>query len=147
MSNVEARIARSLSPPGDKPFGSGSGFRRGLAANGIRGQQRFAAHLFAGDVVSAMIAMTVTVVMIGAAWSADQMGLIGRMQTQMCVLLLLLLGINVALGLYQPNIRNPMERFRLRATAMLLFAFAGTLMWIREGPTIEELAIVPLTGV
>ena len=67
------------------------------------------------------------------------------MQTQMCVLLLLLLGINGSLGLYRSNIKSPMERFRLRATATLLFAFTGMLMWIREGPSIE-LAIVPLVG-
>src|SRR6202043_2050130 len=35
--------------------------------------------------------------------------------------------------------------FRIRATATLLFAFAGMLMWVREGPSVE-LAIVPLVG-
>ena len=64
----------------------------------------------------------------------------------MCVLLLLLLGINCSLGLYRSNIRSPMERFRLRATATLLFIFAGMLMWIRDGPSLE-LAIVPVVGV
>ena len=63
----------------------------------------------------------------------------------MCLLLLLLLGINCSLGLYRSNIRSPMERFRLRATATLLFVFAGMLMWIREGPLVE-LAIVPVVG-
>ena len=67
------------------------------------------------------------------------------MQTQMCLLLLLLLGINCSLGLYRSNIRSPMERFRLRATATLLFVFAGMLMWIRAGSSVE-LAIVPVVG-
>ena len=43
-----------------------------------------------------------------------QVGLISRMQTQMCLLLLLLLGINCSLGLYRSRIRSPIERFRLR---------------------------------
>jgi Undecaprenyl-phosphate galactose phosphotransferase WbaP len=145
MSNVEARVGRTLSPPGGKPFGLGGGALRGLAAKGSRRQQRFAANLFAGDIVSATMAVVLAAVIVDPAWSTDQIGLTGRMQTQMCVLLLLLLGINGALGLYQSRIRSPMERFRLRTTAMLLFAFAGTLMWIREGPSIE-LAIVPLVG-
>ena len=76
---------------------------------------------------------------------ADQTGLIGRMQTQMSILLLLLLGISGALGLYRSNIKNPLERFRLRLTAMMLFVFAGTLLWIRQGPSLE-LAVVPLVG-
>ena len=42
-------------------------------------------------------------------------------------------GINCSLGVYRSGIRNPIERFRLRATATLLFVFAGMLMWIRAG--------------
>jgi exopolysaccharide biosynthesis polyprenyl glycosylphosphotransferase len=80
------------------------------------------------------------------AVAVGQIGLVGRMQAQMCLLLLLLLGINCSLGLYRSNIRSPMERFRLRATATLLFVFAGMLMWIRQGPLVE-LAIVPVVGV
>jgi Undecaprenyl-phosphate galactose phosphotransferase WbaP len=79
------------------------------------------------------------------AWPAGRIGLVGRMPMQTCVLLLLLIGINCSLGLYRSNIKSQMERFRLRATATLLFAFAGMLMWVREGPSVE-LAIVPLVG-
>ena len=38
---------------------------------------------------------------------------------QMCVLLLLLIGINCSLGLYRSNMKSPLERFRLRAMATL----------------------------
>jgi Undecaprenyl-phosphate galactose phosphotransferase WbaP len=145
MSNVEARLARTSSPRGGRPFGLGGGAQRGPAAKGRGQQQRFAASLFAGDIVSGIMAVVGVGMIVDLAWSADQVGRIGRMQTQMSLLLLLLLGINGALGLYRSNIKNPMERFRLRATAVLLFAFTGTLMWIHEGPSIK-LAIVPLVG-
>ncbi|MGZ5711509.1 MAG: sugar transferase [Burkholderiales bacterium] len=145
MSNVEARVAHTLSPPGAKPLGLDGGARRRLPARGRRRQQRLAASLFAGDIVSGSMAMVGAAVIADMAWSADWTGLVGRIQTQMFVLLLLLLGINGALGLYRPNIISPMERFRLRAMAMLLFVFTGALMWIREGLSIE-LAVVPLFG-
>ena len=146
MSNVEARVASTLSPPGGEPFGLHGGARRGaLAAKGIRRRRLFAATLFAGDIVSGTMAIVAAAVIVAVAWPAGQIGLVGRVQMQMCVLLLLLIGINCSLGLYRSNIKSPMERFRLRATATLLFAFAGMLMWIREGPSVE-LAIVPLVG-
>ena len=146
MSNVEARVARTSSPPGGEPFGLGADGRRGaLAAKGIRRRRLFAAALFAGDIVSCTMAIVVAAVIVAAAWPAGWIGLVGRVQMQMCVLLLLLIAINCSLGLYRSNIKSPMERFRLRATATLLFAFAGMLMWIREGPSVE-LAVVPLVG-
>ena len=150
MSNVEARVARTLSPPGGEPFELRGGARRGaLAAKGIRRRRLFAAGLFAVDIVSGTMAIVAAAVIVAVVRPAGQTGLIGpvqmQMQIQMCVLLLLLIGINCSLGLYRTNIKSPMERFRLRATATLLFAFAGMLMWIREGPSIE-LAIVPLVG-
>jgi lipopolysaccharide/colanic/teichoic acid biosynthesis glycosyltransferase len=91
------------------------------------------------------MAIVAAAVIVAVAWPAGQIGLVGRVQIQLCVLLLLLIGINCSLGLYRSNIKGPMERFRLRATATLLFAFAGMLMWIREGPS-AELVIVPLVG-
>jgi Undecaprenyl-phosphate galactose phosphotransferase WbaP len=146
MSNVEARVARTLSPPGGDPFGLRGGARRGApAAKGVRRRRLFAAALFAGDIVSGTMAIVAAALIVAVAWPADQIGLFGRVQMQMCVLLLLLIGINCSLGLYRSNIKSPLERFRLRATATLLFAFAGMLMWIREGPSVE-LAIVPLVG-
>lgn len=143
MPNVDARLARTLSPAGGKPFGVGDWRRGGLPEKGIRRRRIFAAVLFAGDIVSGTLAVVAAAVIVTVA--AGQTNLIGRMQTQMWLLLLLLLGINCSLGLYRSNIRSPMERFRLRATATLLFVFAGMLMWIREGPSVE-LAIVPVIG-
>ncbi|XIA64450.1 nucleoside-diphosphate sugar epimerase/dehydratase [Bradyrhizobium sp. TZ2] len=119
--------------------------RRGSLPETGGGRRRlFAAIRFAGDVVSGVMAIVAAVAIV--AVTVGQMGLLGRMQMQMCLLLWLLLGINCSLGLYRSNIRSPMERFRLRVTATLLFVFAGMLMWIREGPLVE-LAVVPVVGV
>ena len=144
MSNVEARATRTLSPPGGKPFGVGGESRRGGFPEKEIGRRRlFSAILFASDIVSGTLAIVAATVVVAAA--AGQINLFGRMQTQMGLLLLLLLGVNCSLGLYRSNIRSPMERFRLRATATLLFAFAGMLMWIRQG-TLVELAIIPVVA-
>src|SRR5258707_9421979 len=146
MSNVEARVARTSSPPRGEPFGLRGWARRGApTAKAIRRRRLFAAALFAGDIVSGTMAIVAAAVIVAVAWPAGWIGLVGRVQMQMCVLLLLLIAINCSLGLYRSNIKSPMERFRLRATATLLFAFAGMLMWIREAPSVE-LAIVPLVG-
>ena len=146
MSNVEARATRTLSPPGGNPFRLGGGARRQRLAAGFGRRRLFAAALFAGDIVSGTTAVVTAAVIVAAAWPAGWIGLAGWMHTQLCVLLLLLLGINCSLGLYRFNFKSPMERFRLRVTATLLFAFAGILMWIRAGPSVE-LAIVPAVGV
>src|ERR1700716_3042550 len=146
MSNVEARVARPLSPPGGEPFRLRGGARHGVpAAKGTRRRRLFAAAFFAGDTVSGTMAIVAAAVIVAVAWPAGQIGLVDRVQMQMCVLLLLLIGINCSVGLYRCNIKSPMERFRLRATATLLFAFAGMLIWVREGPSVE-LAIVPLVA-
>ena len=147
MLNVDARLGRTrtLPPHGGEPFGVGGEAHRGrLPEKGAYRRRLFAAIRFAGDVVSGTVAIVAAAAIV--ALVAGQIGLVGRMQAQMCLLLLLLLGINCLVGLYRSNIRSPMERFRLRATATLLFVFAGMLMWIRQGPSIE-LAIVPAVGV
>jgi Undecaprenyl-phosphate galactose phosphotransferase WbaP len=143
MSDVEARVVRTLSPDGADPFGLRGGARHGaLAAKGIRRRRLLAAALFAGDIVSGTVAIVAAAVSVAVLHQAGQ---VGQVQMQTCVLLLLLIGINCSLGLYRSNLKSPMERFRLRATSTLLFVFAGALMWIRGGPSIE-LAIVPLVG-
>ncbi len=147
MSNIDERLARThaLPPHGGEPFGVGGAWRRGrLPGEGASRRRLFAAIRFAGDVVSGAMAIVAAAAIVALA--AGQLGLVGRMPAQMWLLLLLLLGINCSLGLYRSNIRSPMERFRLRATATLLFVFAGMLMWIRQGPLVE-LAIVPVVGV
>jgi lipopolysaccharide/colanic/teichoic acid biosynthesis glycosyltransferase len=146
MSNVEARAARTLPPPGGGPFGlRGGARRRAPAAKENRRRRLFAAGLLAGDVVSGTMAIVAAAVIVAVAWPAAWIGLVGQVKAQMGVLLLLLIGINCSLGLYRSNIKGPIERFRVRATATLLFVFAGMLMWVREGPSVE-LATVPLVG-
>src|ERR1700682_1381714 len=104
MSNVEARVARTLSPPGGEPFGLRAGARRGaLAAKGIRRRRLFAAALFVGDIVSGTMAIVAAAVIVAVAWPAGQIGLVGRVQMQTCVLLLLLIAINCSLGLYRSH--------------------------------------------
>jgi Undecaprenyl-phosphate galactose phosphotransferase WbaP len=143
MSNVEARTS-TVSPPGGKPLGFGGESRRGrLPEKGIGRRRLVSAILFAGDFVSGTLAIVAAAAIV--AMAAGHTSPVGRMQTQMCLLLLLLLGINCSLGLYRSNIRNPLERFRLRATATLLFTFAGMLMWIREG-SLVELTIIPVVA-
>jgi Undecaprenyl-phosphate galactose phosphotransferase WbaP len=134
----------TLSPPGGRPLGFGEeSRRRTLPEQWIRRRRLVSAIFIAGDFASGTLAIVAAAVTI--AMAAGQTGLVGRMQTQMCLLLLLLLGINCSLGLYRSNIRSPLERFRLRATATLLFTFAGTLMWIRAG-SLVELTIIPVVA-
>ena len=130
MSNADARLAPTLPPPVGRPFGVDAEASR--VENGTR-RRLLVAVLFAGDLVSGAMAVAAAAAIVAliVALAAGQAGLVGR--TQPCLLLLLLLGINCSLGLYRSNIRNPMERFRLRVSATLLFMFASALMWIRDG--------------
>src|SRR5690242_16642993 len=141
MSNLDARLARTLPPPRGEPLGVGGQTR----SDEKRVNRRLlSVAMFAGDLVSGAVGMAAAAVIVTAA--AADVGLISRMHAQAGLLLLLLLGINCSLGLYRTNIRNPMELFRLRITATLLFIFAGALMWIRTG-SLVELAVVPIVGV
>ena len=146
MSNVKARVASTLSPPGGEPFELRVGTRRGeVAAKGGRRRRLFVVGFLAGDIISGAIAIVAATAIVAVAWPAGQVGLVDLAQRQMCVLLLLLIGIYCSVGLYRSNIKSRMERFRLRATATLLFTVAGMLTWIRDGLSLE-LAIVPLAG-
>src|SRR5712675_642865 len=145
MSNVAARAARTLPPPGGKPFRLAGGARRGKFAARIGRRRLLTAALVAGDIVSGIMAIVAAAVIVAVVWPAGQVELAGWMQTEMWVLLLLLLGTNCSLGLYRSSFKSPIERFRLRAAATLLFAFVGMLMWIRAEPSVE-LAIVPAAG-
>jgi hypothetical protein len=146
MSNVEARVAQTLSPSD-----GGSLRRRGTARSGTlaaqwnRRHRFFAARLLAGDVVAGAAAIVVAGVITTMAGSAGQSGLIDWLWTEMPATLLLLIGMCGLLGLYRSSTKSLMERFRLRVTATLLFVFAGMLMWVREGPSVE-LVIMPLVG-
>ena len=146
MSNVETRVADTLSPPGGESFEiRGAARNEALVADGRRRRWLVAAGPFAGDLLSGAVAIVAAAAIVVVAGRAGSIGFAGRLQTQMPMLLLLLIGINCSLGLYRPSIKSLMERFRLRATATMLFVLAGMLMWVREGMTVE-LAIVPLVG-
>src|SRR5215475_1261652 len=114
MSNADARLSRTLSQ-GGKPSAVGETRRTENRTRALL----LAAVLFAGDFVSGVMAVATAAVIVATAFGA--VGLVGRMNAQAGLLLVLLLGINCSLGLYRSNSRNPLERFRLRVTATLLF--------------------------
>jgi hypothetical protein len=138
MSNVEARLVPSLSPSAGETFGlPGRGRSADGAAAGIKRWRFMTVGLVAGDLVSGTLSTLAAAILIALAGLGGKIGIAERVQMHMPVLLLLLLGIGCSLGLYRSNIKSPMERFRVRVTVTLLFAFAGMLMWIREGASVE----------
>jgi len=146
MPNVEAPLANTFSPVDGRPLR----FRRTArseteTAQRIRRRRLFVASFFFGDLVAAAIAISVAAAIVHVAGLDGQIGLAERLRTEMPTTLLLLIGMCCLLGLYRSSTRSLMERFRLRATATLLFVFAETLIWIREGPSIQ-LVIMPLAG-
>jgi Undecaprenyl-phosphate galactose phosphotransferase WbaP len=146
MSNVEARVDQTLSPSDGGLLRRRATARSGtLAAQWNRRRRLLAAGLLAGDVIAGAIAIVVTGVIMTWVGLAGQTGLIDWLWMEMPATLLLLIGMCGLLGLYRSSTKSLMERFRLRATATLLFVFAGMLMWVREGPSVE-LAIIPLVG-
>jgi Undecaprenyl-phosphate galactose phosphotransferase WbaP len=146
MSNIEARLVPTLSPASDETFGLGGAERRGApAAKGIDRRRLVTAGLVAGDLLSGALAIVATAAILAIVGPAGQIGFVDRVQMHMPVMLLLLIGIGCSLGLYRSNIKSPMERFRVRATVTLLFTFAGMLMWVRGGLSVE-LVIAPLVG-
>jgi Undecaprenyl-phosphate galactose phosphotransferase WbaP len=146
MSNVEARVAQTLSPPDGGPLRLRGAARSGaLAAQWNRRRRLFAAGLLAGDLVAGAVAIVVAGVIMNMAGPTGRVGLTDWLLMEMPATLLLLIGMCGLLGLYRSSTKSLMERFRLRATATLLFVFAGMLMWVRQGPSVE-LAIMPLVG-
>ena len=111
----------------------------------IRRHRLFSASLFAGDIASGIIAIALAAVMVNLAGLGQQIDLSAQLRTQAPMTLALLVGICCLLGLYRSTIRSPMERFRLRATAILLFVFTETLMGARHGLS-AELLLAPLVG-
>lgn len=147
MSDVEVRVVDTLSPPagGSLRFrgAAPSGMR---AAEWIRRRRLFAAWLCVGDIVCGGIAVVVAAMIANVAGLASQIEFADRLRMHVPITLLLLVGIFSLLGFYRLTTKSPMERFRLRVMATLLFVFAGTLMWAREG-LLVELVLVPFVGV
>jgi Undecaprenyl-phosphate galactose phosphotransferase WbaP len=147
MSNVEARVAQTLSSPDGPPLRLRGTARSGApAAQWSRQRRLFVARLLAGDVLAGAAAIVVAGGIMTTTRLAGEIGLVDWLRMEMPATLLLLIGICGLLGLYRSTTKSLMERFRLRATATLLFVFAGMLMLLREGSSVE-LAIIPLVGV
>jgi len=146
MPNVEAPVAHTFSPPDGGALRLRGTARSGaLAAQGIRRRRLFAAGPFVGDVVAGAVAIVVAALIVNVAGPDGQIGLADWLRREMPATLLMLIGMCCLLGLYRSSTKSLMERFRLRATATLLFVFAGMLMWAREGLSVG-LAIMPLVG-
>lgn len=146
MSNVEVPVAHTLSSSE-----SGSVWLRGPARSVVLATRRdsrrwlLAAAFLGGDLAAGAIALVAAVEIVTMADLRAEIGLADRLWMEMPATLLLLIGMCALLGLYRSSTKSLMERFRLRATATLLYVFAGMLMCARGGPTVE-VAIVPLVG-
>ena len=138
MSDVEARVVDTLPSPDGGPFLLRGAARSGPPAAAWIGR-------LAGDIACGALAVAVATVIANMAGLAHQIDLATQLRTQAPVTLALLIGTCCLLGVYRSSTRSPMERFRLRTTATLLFVFTGTLMWAREGLS-AELVVVPLAG-
>ena len=76
MSNVEARVAQTLSPPDGGPLRLRGKARSGaLAAQWNRRRRLFTAGLLAGDVVAGAVAIVVAGVIMNVAGAAVQIDL------------------------------------------------------------------------
>lgn len=146
MSDVEARVVDTLPSPDGGPFSLRGPARSGAPAAAWIGRYRFfAAGLLAGDIACGALAITVATVIANVAGLANQIDLAAQLRGQAPITLALLIGTCCLLGLYRSSTRSPMERFRLRTTATLLFVFTGMLMSAHEGLS-AELVVVPLAG-
>jgi lipopolysaccharide/colanic/teichoic acid biosynthesis glycosyltransferase len=143
MSKVKTQVARDISRPALVPP-RGRPQVEPLAASGGRRRLFVAGCLAAGDLCSGAVAVAVAA-FVGTRWPGDHEDAAGWLSVHMPVSLLLLMAVYCFLGLYGAAARNLLERFRLRVMAVALYVFAGSLLLIREAPSIG-LFIVPLAG-
>ena len=107
MSNVEARVAQTLSPPDGGPLRLRGKARSGaLAAQWSRQRRLFVARLLAGDVVAGAVAIVVAGVIMTVAGPAGQIGLVDWLRMEMPATLLLLIGICGVLGPYHSSTKK-----------------------------------------
>src|SRR5262249_28312152 len=145
MSDIEVRMARTLSPPDSGPSRLQAATSGVLTAHWIR-QRRFSVlAFFAGDLVAGAVAIGAAVLVVNIARTDGQTGFVYRLHMEMSATLLLLIGMWCLLGLYRSSTNSLIERFRVRASATLLFVFAGILVGARGGASVE-LGIPPLVG-
>jgi Undecaprenyl-phosphate galactose phosphotransferase WbaP len=144
MTNVEVPAVRTFSPSDSEPLRlRRAGKRR--TSQGTSRWQRFATEPLVCDLVAGSAAIVVVTAVVDAARSDGQLSLADRLWMEMPATLVMLIGMCCLLGLYQSNTRDLIERFRLRATAMLLFVFVGMLMGARHG-SLVDVVIVPFIG-
>jgi Undecaprenyl-phosphate galactose phosphotransferase WbaP len=146
MSNLETRMTHPLPASGgeslqrdDKTLGVS------LASKWIGRRWLFTAGVVGGDIIAASVATIAAAVTVNMTDPFGSFDLADWLFMEMPKRVLLLVGTCSLLGLYRSGSISLMERFRLRAIAALLFAFSGTLMWGREGPS-SELAILPFAA-
>jgi exopolysaccharide biosynthesis polyprenyl glycosylphosphotransferase len=144
MTNVEMPAVRTFSPSDSEPLRLRKAGKR-RAAPGASRWQRFATEPLACDLLASTVAIVVVTAVVDAARSDGQLSLADRLRMEMPATLVMLIGMCCLLGLYQSNTRDLIERFRLRATAMLLFVFVGMLMGARHG-SLADVVIVPFIG-
>jgi exopolysaccharide biosynthesis polyprenyl glycosylphosphotransferase len=128
MSNAELRIQALHRAAGSVPKQSPSrGQSRVSAAAGRR--RTVIAWLFCGDVLSGVVAITAATFCVAKVSSAAHW-----LPQPVFALPAFLIGLYWVVGLYRDRgaRRSLVERFRLRANAVLLFAFAGMLLFPRE---------------
>src|SRR6478672_7356382 len=134
MSDVEARVVDTLSPPAAGRLRFHGATSGGMpTAEWITRRRLFAALLILGDIICGGTAVFVVAVIADVAGFAGQIDLADRLRIHMPMTLLLLVGICCILGLYRLTTKSLIERFRLRVMAMLLFVFVEILMWARDG--------------
>jgi Undecaprenyl-phosphate galactose phosphotransferase WbaP len=117
-----------------------------LLSAGVRRQFIAAAALFVGDLLAGVVALS------AASLAATLLALQGWaelaawLRSQLPLLLVLLIGVGAAFGLYRPGLRNLMERFRVRAVVTLLFMFMAILLILPKASAAVAV-IVPLAGI
>lgn len=114
--------------------------RGGARASDAARRRTIVAWLFAADIVSGLVAAIIAVF-----GTAKMVGIAEWPLSNFAILQLLLIGSCCVAGLYRSRaaVRNPIERFRLRANALLLFLLAGVLLFLREN-LLTATIIVPI---
>jgi Undecaprenyl-phosphate galactose phosphotransferase WbaP len=144
MSDVEAPIAPTSSDSLALPVRVGAlGVEERIRRPG-KGWSLTAALLLADAACGAFGILTLSGV-AGLTGIASFSSLQDFVYAEIPAILPLLVGVSILLGVYGGSTSSQLERFRRRATAILIFIFAGTLLAARTNTAIA-LEIVPLAG-
>jgi Undecaprenyl-phosphate galactose phosphotransferase WbaP len=140
MTDVEVRFdltsLRNGAPQSRAPL------EKGRIPTGAARRHSVAAWLFAGDALSAAAAVALAAALATAARLLGAEGLTAWILRQAPLLLLLLIAACIAVSLHRSAQRSPVERFRMRVSAMLLFSLAAALLFLHEDP--EMVVTIPI---